>query len=198
MDGHLLRNTVHEAAMKMDRQLIRLLLTDDETKKRFFTEIEGIYIFDKIEFGWMICHRAFLPNSFTRLKNKIGLVDGNDSFIATGQQVVLSFPYKDCVLAGGQTKDEQKRNEVFYNATRAPEEIDHLFHPKVLSDAIRYSKNQSLVVERFHTLDNLLIKGNHLLAISSLLPQFTNRIKSHWNNWPRSCERTFRNIIAFL
>lgn len=34
--------------------------------------------------------------------------------------VELVFPYKDCVLEGGQTKEEARRQEIFYNETLAP------------------------------------------------------------------------------
>jgi adenine-specific DNA-methyltransferase len=53
--------------------------------------------------------------------------------------VELVFPYKDCYLEGGQTKDDQKRAEIFYNETLAPDEIDRLLYPKVLTGAKKYS-----------------------------------------------------------
>ena len=37
-DGTFLRNAVYEATMKMDEKLIRLLLSRDETKSRFFLQ----------------------------------------------------------------------------------------------------------------------------------------------------------------
>lgn len=46
----------------------------------------------------VINNREFLPDSYTRFKNKIGLVDGNGDMIATSGKVELVFPYKDCVL----------------------------------------------------------------------------------------------------
>ena len=79
--GELLRNAVYEAAMKMDSALIKILLSNETTKKRFFTEIDGVLVFDKVAFGWMINNKEFLPDSYTRFKNKIGLVDESGSFI---------------------------------------------------------------------------------------------------------------------
>ena len=76
-DGILLRNAVYEAAMQMDTNLIRLLLTNDTTKERFFKDIDGIVVFDKVGFGWVVNNREFLPDSYTRFKNKIGLIDEN-------------------------------------------------------------------------------------------------------------------------
>lgn len=175
-DGELLRNAVYEAAMKMDGNLIKLLYENETTKSRFFTMVDGIAVFDKIGFGWVINNREFLPDSFTRYKNKIGLIDSNGDFISSSNDVVLSFPYKDCVLEGGQTKEDQKRAEVFYNETLAPDEVDRLLYPKVFTNAKRYTKDGVEEDITFDQTDNIVIKGNNLLAISSLLKVFTNKI----------------------
>ena len=101
-EGEFLRNAVYEDAMKMDSALIKLLLSDDTCKARFFTNVDGVLVFDKVGFGWVINNRQFLPDSYTRYKNKIGLTDSNGNFISSSDEVVLAFPYKDCILEGGQ------------------------------------------------------------------------------------------------
>lgn len=193
-DGILLRNKVYESAMNMDAELIGLLLANNETKRRFFAEVNGTFVFDKVGFGWVVNNRQFLPDSYTRFKNRIGLTDSRGDLISASGDVVLSFPYKDCVLEGGQTKDDQKRDEIFYNATLAPDEVDRLLYPKVLVGAKRYTHNgdlnlmgnplqggeNSISIEsalNFNDSDNLIIKGNNLLAISSLLKRFEGKIK---------------------
>ena len=177
-DGELLRNKVYESAMNMDEKLIKLLIGNSETKKRFFVEVTGVLVFDKVGFGWVINNRQFLPNSYTRFKNRIGLVNERDEFISVSGDTVLSFPYKDCVLEGGQTKDDQKRDEIFYNATLAPNEVDRLLYPKVLVNAKRYSNMGGAETDiRWTDADNLIIKGNNLLALSSLLKRFEEKIK---------------------
>ena len=175
--GELLRNAVYEAAMKMDPSLIKLLADNETTKKRFFTEIDGVLVFDKVGFGWVINNKEFLPDSYTRFKNKIGLVDESGLFISSSDNVELVFPYKDCVLEGGQTKEDQKRSETFYNETLAPDEIDRLLYPKVLTNAKRYTSNGNAQITEFSDNDNLIIKGNNLLAIASLKRKFAGRIK---------------------
>ena len=82
-EGELLRNAVYEAAMKMDGTLLKLLYNNEVTRERFFTDVEGISVFDKVGFGWVINNRQFLPDSYTRYKNKIGLVNGNGDYIST-------------------------------------------------------------------------------------------------------------------
>ena len=131
-EGELLRNAVYEAAMKMDGGILKLLYNNEVTRERFFTDIDGISVFDKVGFGWVINNREFLPDSYTRYKNKIGLTNSNGDYISTSNDVELVFPYKDCVLEGGQTKEDQKRSEIFYNEMLAPDEVDRLLYPKVL------------------------------------------------------------------
>lgn len=176
-EGELLRNAVYEAAMKMDAKLLKMLFENAETKARFFTDVDGIAVFDKVGFGWVINNREFLPDSYTRYKNKIGLIDGKGDFISTSNDVELVFPYKDCVLEGGQTKEDQKKDEIFYNTTLAPDEVDRLLAPKVFTNGIRYSQDGSISVSSVNKADNLIIKGNNLLALASLLRRFEGRIK---------------------
>lgn len=128
-------------------------------------------------FAWVINNRQFLPDSYTRFKNKIGLVDESEQMLATSGEVELVFPYKDCVLEGGQTREDQKRQEIFYNETLAPDEVDRLLYPKVFSGAKRYTKDGTEEITQFSESDNLIIKGNNLLVISSLLKRYEGRVK---------------------
>ena len=192
-DGTFLRNAVYEAAMKMDARLIRILLANDETRARFFTDIDDVKVFDKTGFAWVINNRQFLPDSYTRFKNKIGLTNEEGDLLSTSGRVELIFPYKDCVLEGGQTREDQKRREIFYNETLAPDEVDRLLYPKVLSKAVKYSieceedLTGTIVPETIKMIqapttevsfsDNLIIRGNNLLSIASLLKAYEGRIK---------------------
>lgn len=176
-DGTFLRNAVYEAAMKMDAQLIHLLLENKEIQARFFTDVDGVKVFDKIGFAWVINNRQFLPDSYTRFKNKIGLADENGNLLSTSGNIELVFPYKDCVLEGGQTKDDQKRDEIFYNEILAPDEVNRLLYPKVFTCAKKYSKENTINLTQFSEDDNLIIKGNNLLVISSLLKRYERRIR---------------------
>ena len=175
--GDLLRNAVVEASNKMDAKLIKELYKNAVTREKFFTDADGIAVFDKTGFGWVINNREFLPDSYTRYKNKIGLVNNKGEYISNSNDVELVFPYKDCILEGGQTKDDQKRNEIFYNETLAPDEVDRLLYPKVLTNAKRYTDDGVQNISEISDEDNLIIKGNNLLAISSLLKKYENKIK---------------------
>lgn len=176
-EGELLKNAVYEDAMKMDSSLIKLLLSDDTCKSRFFTEVDGVLVFDKVGFGWVINNRQFLPDSYTRYKNKIGLTDSTGEFISSSNEVVLAFPYKDCVLEGGQTKEDQKRSEIFYNETLAPEEIDRLLYPKVFTNAKKYTANRVEKIEKIEDSDSLVVKGNNLIGLSSIEKRYNGLVK---------------------
>lgn len=193
-DGQFLRNAVYEAAMKMDAEMLHLLLSNSETKARFFKEVDGILVFDKVAFSWIINNREFFPDSYTRFKNKIGLIDGNGDFISTSNKVELVFPYKDCVLEGGQTKEDQKRKEIFYNELLSPNQVDRLLSPKIFTNPKRYTVGNVEKIETVKDTDNLVIKGNNLLAISSLLKKYTGKIKCIYIDPPynpRSDANTF-------
>ena len=176
-DGTFLRNAVYEAAMRLDADLLRLLLKNPETKARFFQEADGLLVFDKSGFAWAINNRQFLPDSYTRFKNKIGLAKEDDSLLSSSNRVCLVFPYKDCVLEGGQTKEDQKRSEIFYNELLAPDEIDRLLDPKAFTGARKYTADGETPVAGLSEDDNLIIKGNNLLGLYSILPRFEGRIR---------------------
>lgn len=175
-DGILLKNAVYEAAMQMDENLISILLANKTTKAQFFKEVAGVVVFDKIAFGWVVSNKEFLPDSYTRFKNKIGLANERGELLSSKGNVELVFPYKDCVLAGGQTKDDQKRTEVFYNTALSPDEIDRLLFPKVFINARKYTINGPENV-KFNVNDNLVIKGNNLLTLASLSKCYEGKIQ---------------------
>lgn len=180
-EGELLKNAVYEDAMKMTPSLIKLLLSDDNCRARFFTEVDGVLVFDKVGFGWVINNRQFLPDSYTRYKNKIGLTDSNGDFISSSNDVVLSFPYKDCVLEFDSTDENEKRTEVFYNENLCSDDIDHLFHRKVFTNAQRHTASGVESITAFNG-ENLVIKGNNLLSLYSLLVSYSGKIKCmYWD-----------------
>ena len=103
-EGELLKNKVIELAIKLDKDLIKLLLADKQMKEVFFIEVGKATIFDKDKFIRFVSNKQFLPDSYTAFKNKIGLTEDKE-FIKEKKEVVLSWPYKDCVLEGGMTKE---------------------------------------------------------------------------------------------
>lgn len=175
-DGKLFKNNVVEAALKLDAELLAILLKDETTKKHFFTTVEGVQVFDKVKFQQFVSNKQFLPDSYTTFKNKIGLT-AKGEYLTEANEIVLDFPYKDCVLEGGQTKEDQKRKEIFWNETLASDEIDRLFEPKVLTNWKKYDKKGEHVPATVTDKDNLMIKGNNLLALHSLKSIYKGKVK---------------------
>ena len=181
-NGELLRNAVYEAAMKMDSSLIKILYADEITRAKFFTDIDGIAVFDKVGFGWVINNRDFLPDSYTRYKNKIGLVNNKGDYIFTTSDVELVFPYKDCILEFDSTKEDEARKEIFFNTTLATDEIDNLLFPKTFINAERATNEAYSKTKSFDKSENLLIKGNNLLVLHSLNKIYNGQIKlMYWD-----------------
>lgn len=176
-DGILLKNAIVEAALAMRPDLIKLLLTHDGLKANFFTEVDGVLVFDKVRFQKFVMNKRFLPDSYTSFKNKIGLTNEDDNFVAESREVVLSWPYKDCILEGGQTKEDAKRNEVFWNEILAPDEINRLTEPKVLTGFRRYDSTGESEPAEVSSQDNFIIKGNNLFALHSILRQYDGKVK---------------------
>ncbi len=176
-DGRILKTKVYDACMGMDKLLLKRLLNNETLKSHFFEEVKGTSVFDKMKFAWVLESREFLPDSYTMFKNKIGLADSKGQLISRQSNVTLVWPYKDCVLEGGQTKEDQKRDEIFYNETLAPDEISRLLYPKVFAKAKRYSKNGVEEISEFGDADNLIIKGNNLLALASVQKRYEGKVK---------------------
>lgn len=181
-EGELLKNKIIELALKLNQDLIKLLLLDKEMKKVFFADVDATLVFDKDKFIRFVSNKRFLPDSYTAFKNKIGLTAGDD-YLSEKKEIVLSWPYKDCILEGGMTKENQKRDEIFWNETLAPDEISRLFDPKVFTKAKRIDKKGKHKLDKFRAdengdiKDNLIIKGNNLLALNSLKKRFAGKIK---------------------
>jgi len=178
VEDQLLKNKVIELALKLDENLIRLLLSHARLRQHFFTEVDGVQVFDKDKFIQFVSNKVFLPDSYTAFKNKIGLTDdGGATYLSRHRDVVLAWPYKDCVLEGGQTEEDAKRDEIFWNVTLAPDDIDRLLDPKVLTNVRRIDAEGEHPVHDIRDTDNLMIKGNSLLTLHSLKPRFGGKVK---------------------
>ena len=181
-DGSLLKNKLHNLAMNMDEALLELLLSNETTKDLFFKNINNILIFDKVKFSWLIDSKDFLPDSYTAFKNKIMLTDDKGNSIKNSSDVVLSFPFKDCVLEADSTKDKEEREEIFLNEVLMKREIDALLSPKVFTNIKKYTNEGVQKIPSINDKDNLIIKGNNLLALHSLIPRYKNKIKCmYWD-----------------
>ena len=180
--GELLRDRIKHYAWDFDHNLIKLLLEDEEIVSKFFEEINGRWIFNNNTFVDYINDKNFLADSYTQFRNKIGLNIDN-KFLRERGDVALVWPFKDCVLEGGQTKEEDKPDEIFFNELLAHDEINRMLDPKVLINWKRHTVDGEKDVDDLQRDDsniireNLLIKGNNLIALHCLKQQFHGRVK---------------------
>ena len=165
----------------LDDKIIELLLSNKEMRDRFFIKVKNVFVLKSNDLKFFIDENK-LDNSYTQYQNKIGLRIGN-KLLNERNEVVLDWPFKDCVLEGGMTKEDQKRNEIFFNEILAKDEIDRLLDPKALMNWKRYAakggeKVKELKRDKDGTIkENLVIRGNNLLALHSLKEQFTGKVK---------------------
>ena len=178
VEGALNKNKLAELARQYDSMLLNLLMSEPTISNHFFSTLEeGILVFKKDTFLQFLNNKEFLPDSFTAYKTKIGLVTSDNRYLSENNEVVLNFPYKDCVLEGGQTKDDAKRQEIFFNETLAPTEINRLLDDKVLTNFKRFDADGEHEVKEISDTDNLIIKGNNLIALHSLKKRFAGKVK---------------------
>lgn len=199
-NNELRGSLIRELANKLDEKLIELLLTDEKARNTFFLRIKGMFVFKHNDFKFFLDENK-IDNSYTQYENRIGLAVGS-KMLNENQDVVLNFPYKDCVLEGGQSTEEgmdtyfefnqekaeyeekqAKRKEIFFNEVLARDEIDRLFEPKAFTNIKKYTQKGVEIPTKFIRnengviKDNLIIKGNNLLALHSLKKEFKGQVK---------------------
>ena len=207
-----------ELARKYDTDLLEALFNNKDSKNKFFIQVGDSHVFNYNDFRFYL-EQNQVNNSFTQYANKIGL-SSQGEHLSDSTDYVLDWPYKDCVLEGGMSSEEdtdtfiekkvettpgkmnksgnvistekteatfsqvqKKREEIFYNNIIADKEIDRLLDKKALKNFTRYTaKGEEAVKEIKRDEDgtikeNLLIKGNNLLALHSLKEQFAGKVK---------------------
>jgi len=88
----------------IDEKVINLFLEEKSLREKFFVKIKDVYVFKTNDFRFFIEENK-IDNSYTQYKNRIGLTDGK-RFLKDTDDIVLDFPYKDCILEGGQSTEE--------------------------------------------------------------------------------------------
>lgn len=201
-EGELMGNKIQDLADKTDEKLIELLLNNSETRAKFFIQIKDVFVFKTADFKFYIDENK-IDNSYTQYENRIGLTS-KGKFLKDSNDVVLDFPYKDCILEGGQSTEEgtdfyfewdekdqhyqekqAKRKEIFFNSILAKDEIDRLLEPKAFTNVKKHSPltPKGGTVAEFERdengtiKDNLIIKGNNLLALHTLKKEFAGKVK---------------------
>ena len=182
-DGILLKNLIREQAEKLDSGLIALLLENEQTRERFFIKIKDALVFDGEAFKKYLKDWENMPYGYTTFKQNIWLAIEDGDALKANTNVVINFPFKDCVLAGGQDKEDVKRDEMFYHEVLHRAEIDRLLDQKMFTGFKKLNADWESEFDWFHRdetgmiKDNLIIKGNNLLVLHSLKSNFAGKVK---------------------
>lgn len=179
-NGKVKKTKVIEDLDKYNKDLIEALLSKELIHNAYTEKVSNIEIFKLNQFVEMFEYQEFWGNSFTKYIDRIGLTS-NGKFIDDSSDVVLDFPYKDAVLKAGMTKEDINKDvgtdELFLNETLAHSEISELFEPKILVNAKRYDINGKRDAISFDDKDNLIIKGNNLIALHTIAKKYAGKIK---------------------
>ncbi|WP_242303231.1 site-specific DNA-methyltransferase [Bacillus cereus group sp. BfR-BA-01495] len=164
-----------------DKDLLIEFMHNETIKENFTIDIEGNIVLQTNKLIELFEADEYWQDSYTKYSKKIGLsVNGN--FIDESTDVVLDFPYKDTVLKASMSKedtdkDDLRPDEPFLNEVIAKEEIDVLLSPKVLTNVKKYDNQGEHEVTKINEKDNLIIKGNNLIALHSLKDRYAGKVK---------------------
>lgn len=159
-----------------DALLISALLKNQKIRENYSVKAGDVVIFKVQEFIDILRYKDYWADSYTKYSNTIGL-SSEGKYLQYNTDVVLDFPYKDCILEGGMTKEDIGKEEVFYNEIIARDEIDTLLAPKAFVNVKKYDANGEHKVDTFSDEDNLIIQGNNLLALHSLKERYVGKVK---------------------
>ncbi|MCT0044827.1 MAG: DNA methyltransferase [Lactococcus lactis] len=181
--GDFIISKIREDLENLDETLVSKLLEDPQLKLDFTRIVAETTLFDGKKLAEMLSYETYWQGSYTKYVNKIGLTAGG-KYLDENLDVVLDFPYKDTVLTANMSKESEKlkelRDEPFLNEIVAKSEIDVLLDKKILVNAMRYYKehlNGSKALEFDENTDNLIIKGNNLLALHTLKEKYAGKVK---------------------
>ncbi|WP_242596563.1 site-specific DNA-methyltransferase [Enterococcus plantarum] len=172
----LQRTVVIDDLKRYDAMLISSLLKNKKIKEVYSVQAGDVLIFKVQEFIDLLRYKDYWADSYTKYSNTIGL-SSEGKYLQYNTDVVLDFPYKDCILEGGMTKEDIGKEEVFYNDIIARDEIDTLLAPKAFKNVKKYDDNGEHEINSFSDEDNLIIKGNNLLALHSLKERYAGKVK---------------------
>ena len=135
---------------------------DSKIKNLLFSTIGDLTVLNIQTIIKIITSKEYVKNSTTFYSNQITQTVKEDG------RTVLDWPHKDCVFLGGMDKEDvENKTEPFYHGLLDKDKIDNLFSPKVFSNVKRWGNSDD---------KNLIIKGNNLIALHSLIPLYKGKI----------------------
>lgn len=182
-EGDFILSKIREDIENLDEALIGALMADEMIRQSLTKKIGDMTVFDVKKLTELLNYESYWQGSYTKYANKIGLTVGG-KYLDENLDVVLDFPYKDTVLTANMSKESEKlkelRDEPFFNEVIAKSEIDVLLDKKILVNAVKYDAEYpegEKVTSFDEATDNLIIKGNNLLALHSLKEKYAGKVK---------------------
>ena len=182
-EGDFILSKIREDIENFDESLISTLMTDELISQSLTKKIGDMTVFDGKKLTELLNYESYWQGSYTKYANKIGLTVGG-KYLDENLDVVLDFPYKDTVLTANMSKESEKlkelRDEPFLNEVIAKSEIDVLLDKKILVNTVKYDAEHpegEKVTSFDEATDNLIIKGNNLLALHSLKEKYAGKVK---------------------
>ena len=191
------RSKLTDDLRNYDEALLSKLFEVDFIKQHFIKEVAGQKLFQIEQLEEAVLYNDYWDTSYTKYENRVGLAS-KGKFVQDSQDVVLDFPFKDGVLTASMTKEDNEDgyDDAFLNEVIEKDEIDRLFDKKVFVNVKRFGDNQTAqhstaqhstaqhstavdngIVSFDKEKDNLIIKGNNLLALHTLREKYTGQIK---------------------
>lgn len=176
------RSKLTEDIRNYDEALLRKLFETEFIKQYFIKEVAGISLLQIEQLEEVILYNNYWDTSYTKYENRVGLTS-KSKYIQDSQNVVLDFPFKDGILTASMTKEDNEEgyDDAFLNEIIEKDEVDRLFDKKILRNVKRYGdissvdgKNNSLSFNK--EKDNLVIKGNNLLALHSIKENYIDTL----------------------
>ncbi|MEW4025263.1 DNA methyltransferase [Bacillus sp. YAF8] len=181
------RSKLTDDLRNYDEALLSKLFEVKFIKQHFIKEVAGQKLFQIEQLEEAILYNDYWDTSYTKYENRVGLAS-KGRFLQESQDVVLDFPFKDGVLTASMTREDNEDgyDDAFLNEVIEKDEIDRLFDKKVFVNVKRYGDNQSAqhsekedngIVCFDKEKDNLIIKGNNLLALHTLKEMYAGQVK---------------------
>ena len=173
------RSKLSEDLRIYDDSLLKELFQTDFIKQHFIKEVAGQKLFQIEQLEESILYNDYWNTSYTKYENRIGLAS-KGKFLEDSQDIVLDFPFKDGVLTASMTKEdtEEGYEDAFLNEVIEKDEIDQLFDKKIFVNSKRYDEDGESAVTDFNKdKDNLIIKGNNLLALYAIKEKYAGKVK---------------------
>jgi adenine-specific DNA-methyltransferase len=159
--------------------LLTKLFQIDFIKNNYIKSVAGqqLFLIDQLEEA--VLYDDYWDTSYTKYENRVGLTTSGH-YLEDSQSVVLDFPFKDGVLTASMTKEDVNGayDDAFINEVIERDEVDQLFSDKIFVESQKYDNSGKSQVTLFDDkTDSLVIKGNNLLALYSILKKYSGKVK---------------------